>query len=88
MRRLRSLMFIVTLALAPGCVITTHSAPVHGGYYGGNRFGYAQPYYGRPRFFQPAPVYRGYYSRPPHYGWGHGRGHGHGHGRGGPRHWR
>lgn len=92
MRRLRSLLVVASLALAPGCVVAGGVTPVHGGYYGGG-YGYAGPrYYAAPapRFYAPRPVYRPYYP-PPRAHWGHGggrgysQGYGSGHGRG---HWR
>jgi len=84
MRSLRSLLLILPLAFAPGCVIAGGVTPVNSYY--GSGYGYAAPHYYAappPRFYAPQPVFRPYYQAPRgSWGYGGGRGYGQGYGRG------
>ncbi len=84
MRRLRTLLLALPLALAAGGAVASEITPVGGYGYGyGGGYGYGRPYYAPPppRHWRPAPVYRPYGPAPrPHW-------HGGGHWRPDP-HWR
>ncbi len=76
MRRLRTLLLALPLALAAGGAVASEITPVGGYGYGyGGGYGYGRPYYAPPppRHWRPAPVYRPY-GLPPRPHW-HGGGH-------------
>ncbi len=84
MRRLRTLLLALPLALAAGGAVASEITPVGGYGYGygyGGGYGYGRPYYAPPppRHWRPAPVYRPYGPPPrPHWqGGGHWRPHPH-----------
>ncbi|MGG5808515.1 hypothetical protein [Falsiroseomonas sp. CW058] len=88
MRRLRSLLLLLPLALGSGAALAGDITPVRdhrGGY--GYGYGYGYGHGGRhyappPRHWGPSPVYRPYYPPPRHHwrdhrGWGPPRHHWH-----------
>jgi hypothetical protein len=81
MRRLRSLLLALPLALAAGGAMASDIQPVGGYGYGyGPGYGYGRGYYAPPppRHWRPAPVYRPHYAPPPrHWGGPHWRPHPH-----------